>query len=271
MNQKIIEDTTSEFSTIPEGEKSEEQSNRQNGAGTVSENPPILKKETAANDKFVTTPVKGSAFGADELVPLQKMMSGVDMMDIKTVEKEIGKACKVGAKNSEIAVKASVLVATNAWVTGKLIVRAKSILRKKGEFGNWCEDKLVKPGLMSVKTAQRYMSIAKKWDSLDGLLAGVPNLWSAYQQAGVLPVQADDDDAQTPEITEALNDATGAPPVSNVAEYVAELSKLQKMLRRLGEMRPRVAPDIPEAEQQKIELIIDQIFEFAIQLRGKSA
>lgn len=192
-------------------------------------------------------------------------------MDIKTVEKELGKAFKAVAKNSEIAVKASVMVATYAWITGKLIIRAKSILKKKGKFGEWCENNLVKPGLMSVKTAQRYMAVAKKWDSLDALLAGVPNLWSAYQEAGVLPVPADADDPENPEIPGNADDTPNAPPVSQVAEYVAEFSKLQKMLRRLTEMSTRVAAAVPGEEQDKIDLIIEQIFEFAIQLRAKSA
>lgn len=123
---------------------------------------------------------------------------------------------------------------------------------------------------MSVKTAQRYMAVAKKWDSLDALLAGVPNLWSAYQQAGVLPVPADDDDAQNPEIPGNSDDTPNAPPASQVAEYVAEFSKLQKTLCRLKEMSARVGAAVSGDEQDKINLIIDQIFEFAIQLRAKS-
>lgn len=202
---------------------------------------------------------------------MRKLTSGIDALDLKSVEKELGKTCKAEAKNSEIAVKASVMVTTYAWITGKLILRAKSLLKKKGEFGDWCENNLVKPGLMSVKTAQRYMVVAKKWDSLDALLAGVPNLWGAYQDAGVLPVPDDADDPENPEIPGNADDTPNAPPASQVAEYVAEFSKLQKTLRRLGEMSAKVAAAVPKAEQEKIDLAIEQIIKFATQIRDKSA
>jgi hypothetical protein len=254
--------------------------NRTKDAVVKSTIPPTPAEEPLALEGVGGVPVQGSALGADELVPLRKIMSTIDMMGIKTVEKVLGEACKAGAKNSEIAVKASVMVATYAWITGKLILRAKSLLKKKGEFGEWCDNNLVKPGLMSVKTAQRYMAVAKKWDSLEALLAGVPNLWSAYQEAGVLPVPADFDDAddaddaddpEDPEIPGNNDDVTGVPPVSIVAEYVAEFSKLQKTLRRLGEMSANVAAAVPKAEQEKIDLVIEQIIKFATQIRDKSA
>lgn len=243
------------------------------GTKSASQNLKPGTEELGADtdDPMVTAPAQGSALGAYELVPLQKVTSGIDMMDIKTVEKELRRACKARAKNAEIAVKASVLVATHAWITGKLILRAKSLLKKKGEFGEWCENNLVNPGLMSVKTAQRCMAVAKKWDSLDALLAGVPNLWSAYQQAGVLPVPADADDPENPEIPGNADDTPNSPPASQVAEYVAEFSKLQKTLRRLGEMGANVAAVVPKAEQEKIDLVIEQIIKFATQIRDKSA
>lgn len=96
------------------------------------------------------------------------------------------------------------------------------------------------------------------------------NLWrfpriaslSAFARI-VLPVPADPGDAENPEIPGNADDTPNAPAASKVAEYVAEFSKLQKTLRRLGEMSANVAAAVPKAEQEKIDLVIEQIIKFA--------
>ena len=112
------------------------------------------------------------------------------------------------------------------------------------------------------------MILARRWESLDAVLAGAPNVWSAYQAAGVLPAPDDSKDSEkkdgpvkTPEV----------PPENKVAEYVAEFSKLQKMLRRIKDLREDMGAEVPAAEQKKINLVIDQIINFATKLRGEAA
>ena len=200
--------------------------------------------------------------------PIFYPVTGIEEMDIKLVEKELRKACKQTEKQSDIAIKASALVLSYAWVTGKLLNRAKALLKKKGEFGEWREETLVSPGLMSVKTAQRYMEIARKWESLETLHGEAPNLWKAYQAAGILPCP---DDVDETGITDYTDDPPSRPPDNPLAEYVAKFSELQKMLRHMSELKGKIKKKIPKGQQQLINEMINQIIEFTDQVRGEVA
>jgi len=78
----------------------------------------------------------------------------------------------------------------NAWTCGCALNSAKKRL-KHGEFLDWfakeftqCEDE---ENPLSLRTAQRYMKLARKFPTAEKVIGSSPSLRQAYQACGILP------------------------------------------------------------------------------------
>lgn len=265
-NKGQLSETKQKIEPVPVGKDVQMKSSATDLSG-----PEISDEKSENIEKVNKSLINNQASESKDLAPIKGLAAKIGEMEIKNIESEIGKACKQCAENVEIAVKASTLVVSYAWLTGKLLLRAKSLLKKKGEFGEWCQTSLVDRGLMSVKTAQRYMAVAKKWDSLDAMLTDIPNLSRAYQAAGIVPVPEESGCGAESEKSVGSDKTAGGPPSDKVKEYVAEFSKLNKLLRHIKELRGKIGADVPEEEQATINVIIEKIISFVNEVSGKPA
>jgi len=244
--------------------------------GTAVPPKPSHSSPAEGSDGIENTPSPSIGQNPSELEGVKKSASGIDQMPITSVEKEIYKACKQGDKHSVLALKSTTLHVTYGWVTGKLLNRAKALLRKKGEFGKWRDKHLVDRGLMSVKTAQRYMALADKWSGIDELLIAAPNLWKAYQDAGVLPTPDTDttdekEDSDADESSENKANEAGDAEVDLVEEFATKCRNLQKELRHLKELKAQLHLPIPKDTKVQIDLMADEIIQFVTSLREATA
>ena len=229
------------------------------GSSAVSPNtaPPA---ETQGGDGVVIGFAPCNAITKSDLEPIESAVAGIDQMDIKAVEKEILKSCNQSEEQSLIAVNASKLKLAYGWKCGKLLNRAKALL-KKGNFGNWRDSYLIETEVMSIKTTQRCMSLANHWDSLDALLTATPNLWTAYQECGILPAT---EETEVSKKSKAESETNEPDPV---AKYVAAFTKLQQVMRMLTELKAKIPEgepvSIPEDELNQFKLGLEEINRFA--------
>ena len=77
------------------------------------------------------------------------------------------------------------LAIINAWNCGSLLNIAKK-RTKHGDFQKWFRDTIRTPHL-HLRTAQRYMKLAKRHSRLEDLVASNPSLRQAYIACGILP------------------------------------------------------------------------------------
>jgi hypothetical protein len=109
-------------------------------------------------------------------------------VDAKLVQNIKGWAAQA-AGFSRQAVQAGASALVYAWACGKLLNTAKEELGH-GAFGKWREQNLESNGI-SVRTATRYMLLAKRCHDIRGLLQWVPTLRQAYIECGILPEPPD--------------------------------------------------------------------------------
>ena len=149
LDQQTIDPTALRDRLNPSRSSLEEPANLEKDGTAAPTNTSTLV-EAQSVDGVVNALAPCPGIGKSEIDTIASSVGGIDAMGIKDIEKKILKACNESSKNSEIAVKSSTVVIAYAWITGKMLVRAKSLLKKKGEFGEWCESHLVTRGLMSV-------------------------------------------------------------------------------------------------------------------------
>ena len=88
-------------------------------------------------------------------------------------------------KLSRQAIQTGASVLVYAWACGKLLIAAKAKLGRS-DFGEW-RDKNLGPDVISERTSQRYMVLAKQCDDVKALLEWSPSLRQAYIACGILP------------------------------------------------------------------------------------
>lgn len=150
----------------------------------------------------------------------------------------------------------------DGWKNGFILNRAKELNPEKGKFSKWRKMELVDSGLMSVRTAQRYMELASKCPSLDDLLKSATSLRRAYQNLGILP-------------PDKKADGTGGEQSkgksSDLEELMKGFSETQKTLRRLVE---KVCGDgklgLPKDQLDQLRLTRLEIDGFFAKLLAKS-
>ena len=149
------------------------------------------------------------------------------------------------------AVESGAAALVYAWACGKLLNSAKAKFGR-GDFGEWRAGKL-EPGVISERTSQRYMKLAKDWDDIRALLEWSPTLRQAYIACGVLP--------EPPERN--VNDGEDAEAIKRQA-LLSSITGIQKKLRVFSGLKGKLGA----AEKTQLKLAKMQIDEFFDQILG---
>lgn len=127
-----------------------------------------------------------SSFLSDKVISLRNkeraLMEHANLKELATIIQQSGD--DAAAHTTDALASASMAI-INAWTCGSALIIAKLQL-DHGEFTTWVENKFSKIPL-SLRTAQRYMQIAKKYESLEHLIESNPTLRQAYIACGILP------------------------------------------------------------------------------------
>lgn len=126
----------------------------------------------------------------------------------------------------EMALESACKAIFAAWSCGSLLNIAKKQV-KHGEFQKWFNDTIDVPGF-SLRTAQRYMKLAKNQPSIEELIASNPSIRQAYIACGIL--------AEPPETekTDKDDDATAR------LGLLKSVASVQTRLRRFSEKKIKI-------------------------------
>lgn len=178
----------------------------------------VLPKETKSTNGMLP-----------ELEEINKLL--VDLPTL-TVEDCIPRI-KNYSDRAEMRAKEAVAVASQAvicaWACGTLLNKAK-LKCGHGKFTLWPEEHILSSGI-SIKTCERYMSLARKQPCIRSLIESGFGLTDAYVACGILPEpvkprdKADDSDGDT---------AQGSDHPSSVKSLMSCATTLQKRLRKFS-------------------------------------
>ncbi|MDB4353822.1 hypothetical protein N9Z02_00815 [Akkermansiaceae bacterium] len=133
------------------------------------------------------------------------------------------------------------------WVIGKMLMAVKSQLGK-GDMKQWRKDHLQEIGL-SESSADNYISLAKKFDDTESLIADPRPLRELYGSAE--------------KESKELPDGTSPPPISRSEKVLKDCTMLQRDLRLLKDCGETLSKE--QVEQLKFSKeTIDQDFEAII-------
>ena len=218
-----------------------------------------------ADGETAEAPDPAVDFDERELKPIVSSLVGIDEMDIESVRVAILATCQRVNDCNGTAVRSSKLVLANGWKNGKLINRAKALLKGKGKFGEWRDKHLVGAGVVDLRTSQRYQALARKWENLDSLLNAAPNIWTAYKDAGILPKDALSENAKK----------SGVAPKDPAVKFLEKFANVQSWLRSLVELKLKVPEgtkvELPEADLAQFKSTLEQINKFAATLVKQAA
>jgi hypothetical protein len=120
---------------------------------------------------------------------VERRLSDLDGMSEAKLLGEIKSYAGHAARHAQSAVQSAASAVVYAWGCGKLLEAAKARVGH-GKFDKWREQNLGKE-VMSQRTSQRYMKLAKDWENVEALLEWHPTLRQAYIASGVLPAPPD--------------------------------------------------------------------------------
>lgn len=128
--------------------------------------------------------------------------------------------------HAEDALGSACLAVVSAWNCGGLLNIAKKQIRH-GEFQEWFNDMIRVPGF-SLRTAQRYMKLARSQPRIEELIASNPSIRQAYIACGIL--------AEPPETekTDKDDDATVR------LGLLKSVASVQTILRRFSEKKIKI-------------------------------
>ena len=129
-------------------------------------------------------------------------------------------------EHAEKALGSACLAVVSVWNCGGLLNIAKKQMRH-GEFQKWFNDRIDVPGF-SLRTAQRYMQLAKLNPRLEKLVDSNPSIRQAYLACGIL--------AEPPETekTDKDDDATAR------LGLLKSVASVQTRLRRFSEKKIKI-------------------------------
>lgn len=149
------------------------------------------------------------------------------------------------------AVTAGAAALVYAWGCGGLLNGAKERLGHGG-FGKWRE-KNFGDDVMSERTSQRYMKLARENDDVRNLLDGGAGLRQAYIACGVLPEPPEREPVEESESENAKRQA-----------LLSGITGMQKRLRMLVEFKGKLG----DAEKTQLQLARREIDAFFDQILG---
>jgi hypothetical protein len=147
-----------------------------------------------------------------------------------------------GLSRQAVQIGASALV--YAWACGKLLIAAKAKLGRS-DFGEW-RDKNLGPDVISERTSQRYMVLAKQCDDVKSLLEWSPSLRQAYIACGILP------EPEARDTEEVDND------LPKTRALLTSLNGLQRNLRLFAGSTEKLG----KAELTELMLVRDELNQF---------
>jgi hypothetical protein len=186
-----------------------------------------------------------------QILSVEVIVSHVDKLsDAKLALFIKGYAQKADSFSKEaVHLGASALVF--AWASGKLLNAAKAKLGR-GDFGQWRDKKLGR-SVMSERTSQRYMQLAKQCDDVKSLLEWNSSLRQAYIACGILP---------EPPIREV--DEEDDPDAAKRRALVSSITGIEKKLRVFSGLKGKLRA----AEKKQLKQAKKEIDEFFDQILG---
>ena len=164
--------------------------------------------------------------------------------------KSIQMCANQAARFSEFTAQTGMTAIIYAWACGKLLNATKAKLGR-GDFGAWREDKLGAE-VMSERTSQRYMQLAKQHDDVRALLVRSPSLRQAYVACGILP---------EPEPTVGEEEEETSP---KTRALLTSLTGLQRNLRLFSGSGEK----LKKPERTQLTLMRDELNQFFDELLG---
>jgi hypothetical protein len=165
-------------------------------------------------------------------------------MDADPIIPSIKKFAKQAADLSRQAVKTGASALVYAWACGKLLIAAKTKL-KRSDFGKWRDENLG-ADVISERTSQRYMQLAKQFDNVETLLKWSPSLRQAYIACGILP---------EPEARDTEEEDNDLP---KTRALLTSLNGLQRNLRLFAGSTEKLG----KAELTELKLVRDELNQF---------
>jgi hypothetical protein len=120
-----------------------------------------------------------------QILQVQDFVGNSEHMTNAELARGISAFSKQASGFSLHALKAGASALVYAWACGKLLNTAKANLGR-GDFGAW-RDEHLGDDVLSERTSQRYMQLAKQSDNVKALLEWSPSLRQAYIACGILP------------------------------------------------------------------------------------
>jgi hypothetical protein len=154
-------------------------------------------------------------------------------------------------RSARDAVTAGALGIVSAWACGKLLNEAKD-KRFRGDFGSWRKQNFG-DDVMSERTSQRYMKLARECNDVRDLLNMGASLRQAYVACGVLPEPPEREPVEKDESEAAKRQA-----------FLASVTVVQKQLRTLAGFGGRLEED----ERTQLTLARREIDAFFDQILG---
>lgn len=147
------------------------------------------------------------------------------------------------------AVSSACMAVVSVWNCGGLLNIAKKQL-EHGEFQKWFDDKIRVPGF-SLRTAQRYMKLARLNPRLEDLIASNPSIRQAYIACGIL--------AEPPETEKTKKDDEATARLGLLKSVVSVQTKLRRFSEKKIKIDQKTRKDLLATKAD-----IDQLFEALI-------
>lgn len=149
-----------------------------------------------------------------------------DLNDLSKVILQFSKSAELKARDTVHTAALSIL---DAWLCGCALNLAKNKL-KHGDFKNWfqsqCSKKAWGHSPLSLRTAQRYMQLARNFTTAEDVLNSSPTLRQAYLICGALPAPLETDN---PEVSDREAVAR--------TRLLKSVTSIQKRLRQFADKK----------------------------------
>jgi len=218
-------------------------------------------KESAAKKDAVSVENTGNAPAAEGVSDIPSLTSPEVVEQYSSIEDFVGGAATMtdtvlateistfSKDASESAQRASNEVAAalvSAWACGKLLNEAKTRCGHR-DFGEWRRNNL-DAGVISERTSQRYMQLARHHASVKALLELSPGLRQAYIACGILPEPPEREQIEAGD----AEDAKKKTLLSGVAG-------IQTRLRKIAILNVKLAAS-EKKELRSVKVEIDKFF-----------
>ncbi len=224
--------------------------------GTAKKSAPIVirrpAKENAAEVEVVSdVPDLMSPGVVKQVLQVQDFVANSQQLKDSELARGISAFSKKASGFALDAVKAGASALVYAWACGKLLNATKAKVGH-GKFGAWREKNL-DAVVISERTSQRYMQLAKQCDDVKALLEWSPSLRQAYIACGILPEPPERDLDETGDSDEAKREA-----------LLSSITGVQKKLRLFAGL----TGGLSVAEKTQLKLAKKEIDLFFKQILG---